>query len=465
MKIVFKLIILALLFFLISLFVEEERDPIPLSIEKIEPKKIATVMKKIDEVKVVKKVLKREPLIIDMGKPKDILKENNLTLYFSLNDKKENEHYHYFWYEGEKLLGTEPTLTHAYSLGEHNITLHIIGKNQEGNSSVLVRVWNYKMVNRKELRVRDDEEVNFSFQKTFNYKNQLLKSRYFKDDLLLSMTDYLYDEEGNQIENSYEDMDKPQYSYRYRYVYDEDGNKIEVSYEDKGNPEEYNYRKVYHYEDGTLKSTKKYNGFGELQFDYLEDSREDNSVKYYNKNGKIVKEVKDDIMMSSYHSKSKLLHTLTKSYTKIITTYHYDEEGREIQKEYLHRFDHVFKGVYHYADVKDMNESLFFQDVPLDKVIKKEESDEIDHKKLEHFIIYQRYDSRGNKIFEGSEVIKRSSGCRGGMSYFTPDYNVTYGYDENNNLIEEMQSKNYFNRKVIDSNFTIEYHYSDDVDF
>ena len=301
-------------------------------------------------------------------------------------------------------------------------------KNSDSNDSKKEWKYSYKISKKFSVKEGKEEEYLFTDYEVFNSKNQLIQEKRAGTDFTW-ITRYHYNDNGEKIKKVHENLFKPEYNSVELYSYDEKGVLVEVKTLHKNNEVE-NVRKI-------------------------EKKREDNRTKFeYNSDGKPIKKVEETNGWSSQTKNSKPLQKI-QYYGKEITTYDYNKFGNEIKKEFVDQYERIDKQVYSYNDKWEFLGENNTSDA--NKTIK------------EHYFVYKEYDEQNNLTKEYSKVLKGVSACRGGMSYNTPNYELTFAYDKKNRVIEinATTRSNTFRRRVLYGKYhtVISYEYADELLF
>jgi len=296
----------------------------------------------------------------------------------------------------------------------------------ENNSSKKEYKYIYKTSKRVLLDKNGTEGKTVTFYEVLNKKGQVLQLK----------------EPNNLIEYSYNDKGQKIKEVRKNLLEPKDITTTYYSYDNKG----------------ALKEIKILNANDKVQ-NIKKINKDDNNTKMeYDRTGKLIKKVKDTYASSGHtnrvgDSKDSPYKPIdrTEYYKKEITTYTYDKAGNEVKKEFLDRYDHIDKQVYTY-DEKG-------------KLLSENNTSDHNHTIKEHYIIYKEYDSRNNLTKEYSEILKSTSYCKGGGSYYTPNYELSFSYDKENRVVKIEGIKVYFNEYNYRYRTDITYKYGNELLF
>jgi len=302
-------------------------------------------------------------------------------------------------------------------------------KSVENNSSQKEGKYLYKISKKFSLEKDGNESYMFTDIEVFNHKGQLVQDK--RDSKYFTwITYYTYNANGQKIKKVSINLFKPKNNYTELYSYDEKGVLTEVQNLD---------------DNGKVESVNKI------------DNSEDNSTKMeYDSNGKLIKKVVNTFDWLISLGTIDIPKEKTDYYGKKITTYQYDQAGNEIKQEFIDRYDHIDKHIYNYD--KEWN------------LLSETNSSESNHTIIEHYVLYKEYDTHNNLTKKYTKVFKGVSGCRGGLSYSTPDYTLLFSYDKKNRVIQidnETRCSISYRKRVFQRKYrtTIRYEYNDELRF
>jgi len=272
-----------------------------------------------------------------------------------------------------------------------------------------------------------NESYMFTDIEVFNHKGQLVQDK--RDSKYFTwITYYTYNANGQKIKKVSINLFKPKNNYTELYSYDEKGVLTEVQNLD---------------DNGKVESVNKI------------DNSEDNSTKMeYDSNGKLIKKVVNTFDWLISLGTIDIPKEKIDYYGEKITTYQYNQAGNEIKQEFIDRYNHIDKHIYHYD--KKWN------------LVSETNSSESNHTITEHYIIYKEYDTHNNLTKEYTKVFKSISVCRGGLGYETPNYDIRFTYDKKNRVIQIDEISYLILRKSVHHikyRTTIHYEYDDKLRF
>ena len=356
--------------------------------------------------------LSPEGLLLRVKEDRNITKGTPLTLMVTILNPQEEEGYNYFWREGDQLLGMGASLEHCFSKGKHLIRLEVKStQGREANATISVTAWDYTKVDH---HYYSDQTGAFLYttQKLFDPHGNILVEK-----LRDSITRYVYDEEGNKIEEQYEDYEDASNNYTQYFEYDDQGNNISTESLNAQNVMT-GYETLAYDEEGYLISIKV--GKDEYSLDEIlmveesdevveeevqeedhqaEENTEEEKIEY-DENGNIILYVSNDsdskfMVEVSYNENNQ---TVSKKYSSSgegynnsrTFLYRYDEEGEMQEKEEIYREnDHVTCHFSHTSS-HDLNGNLIRSE---NHVVSGDCSDYI-----ENIVEEYQYDVDGNVI-------------------------------------------------------------------
>lgn len=299
-------------------------------------------------------------------------------------------------------------------------------KSSENNESKKEGKYLYKISKEVSLKKDGTEKYFLTDTEVFNNKGQLIQDKRESRNVNW-VTYYTYNDKGQKIKSLYKNLLTPKNDTTTLYTYDNEGILKETKTLDI---------------NGTVQSRREI---------YKDDGN--NTKKEYNKDGKLIKKIKNTKSFFSQSNKvndrkdapykpMKRIHYFKKE----ITTYSYDKVGNEIKKEFIERYDHIDKQVYNYD--KEGN------------LLSENNSSENNQSIKEHYIIYKKYDVHNNLIKEYTKVLKSVSECRGGIGYETPNYDLVFSYDTENRVVKlESTTRSTFGKRVFSRKYRTDTHY------
>jgi len=301
-------------------------------------------------------------------------------------------------------------------------------KSVENNSSQKEGKYLYKISKKFSLEKDGNESYMFTDIEVFNHKGQLVQ---YKEDgeYSIGLTYYTYNTNGQKIKKVSVDLAEPKYNSTKLYSYDEKGVLTEVQNLDNNDEVKY--------------------------VEKINNSEDNRTTMEYDSNGKLIKKVVNTFSCLTYLPTMDIPKEKTDYYGKKITTYEYDQAGNEIKQEFIERYDHIDKHVYNYD--KEWN------------LLSETNSSDSNHTIIEHYVLYKEYDTHNNLTKEYTKVFKGASGCRGGLSYRTPNHDIEFTYDKENRVIQidKTTYSTSFRKKVFHRKYrtTIHYEYDDELRF
>jgi len=299
--------------------------------------------------------------------------------------------YKYIWRENNKTLGEGLTITKSFELGEHLISFVALDEqnNIVGEDRLQVTAWRYKKIQRYYFDSNKEEYVLYNTI-IYNHLNQLV----------MELTNYdikevIYNQNGQKTKEHYENFNNPEWDYTINYSYD--GDKMLAMERIDG--------------EGNVIDTHIYDEEGKEIVDDIDSSEYETAPKEeaviskapiirYNEDGNITHiESADSRYIKNYKYRDGRIIYQETIYLggKNTISYQYDENGRELQREYI-RYDENGEKKNQDTINKEYNED--------GKIVKKERiyttsQDNV----LQHTIEKWKYENKKLKLHETKALV------------------------------------------------------------
>lgn len=315
-----------ILFFLIS---QEEQITLPVQKEIV-------VSNSVEILEQVKKDVLEEKVKSKQRATFYATREINTTMKTEIGLKSEVDengtNYKYIWKENENIIGFGCNLKKAFPLGEHNLTCQILDESSGliiAKESINVTAWRYT----KEEHYYFDKSTDryhLGETKFFNYLKQLVLtfSDYYKKE-------FSYNEYGKVVEERYENFDNAEYSYTITNSYDGENLLSMEQTDDEGNILESH---IYDEEGKEIVQEIYEESLNAEEYEPISNQIQKEPIKAYNKDGNLthMESVNGQYIKNMKYENGRLTYNETiYPKGKNSATLQYDEDGREIYREYL----------------------------------------------------------------------------------------------------------------------------------